>query len=137
MTTNNPRYVFDTNAIVSAVLIKESVARLAFDKAIGQGSLLQSLATIDELNNVLRRKKFDHYITQDERLLFLARLLGNSILVEVTVTLNVCRDPKDDKFLELALSGDASHLITGDRDLLSLLPFCEIQIISPSTFLNT
>ncbi|MCA6518021.1 MAG: putative toxin-antitoxin system toxin component, PIN family [Pseudanabaena sp. M110S1SP2A07QC] len=46
------------------------------------------------------------------------------------------RYPKDDKFLELAVNGKADYLITGDKDLLVLHPFRDIEIINPSDFLN-
>jgi predicted nucleic acid-binding protein len=47
-----------------------------------------------------------------------------------------CRDPKDDKFLELALSAQASCLVTGDQDLLVLHPFRGIPILTPAAFLE-
>ena len=47
-----------------------------------------------------------------------------------------CRDPKDDKFLELAVYGSASCLITGDEDLLVLHPFRGIPILSAAQFLE-
>ena len=53
-----PRFVLDTNVIVSALLLKQSIARQTFDKAIRQGVLLISQATIQELNDVLRRTGF-------------------------------------------------------------------------------
>ncbi len=56
------RFVFDTSAIVSAVLLKQSVVRQAFDKAVEQGKLLVSQATVEEVNEVLRRKGFDKYV---------------------------------------------------------------------------
>ncbi|WP_459868116.1 putative toxin-antitoxin system toxin component, PIN family [Endothiovibrio diazotrophicus] len=46
-----------------------------------------------------------------------------------------CRDPKDNKFLELAVAGGASALITGDQDLLALHPFRGIPILAPADFL--
>ena len=42
-----------------------------------------------------------------------------------------CRDPKDDKFLELALNGKATHIVSGDEDLLVLHPFRGIPILTP------
>ena len=128
------RFVFDTNAIVSAVLLKQSVARQAFDKALAKGRLLISLATVDELNEVLRRDKFNKYIREEERLEFLAALIREAILIEITVTITDCRDPKDNKFLELAVSGDAECIISGDNHLLSLQPFRGITILSPGDF---
>jgi len=54
----------------------------------------------------------------------------------VTEVLLECRDPKDNKFLELAVSGGATHLISGDNDLLVLHPFRGIQIMTPQMFLS-
>jgi putative PIN family toxin of toxin-antitoxin system len=44
-------------------------------------------------------------------------------LITINETIDICRDPKDNKFLELAISGKATHIITGDKDLLELHPF--------------
>jgi len=52
------------------------------------------------------------------------------------VEIRACRDPKDDKFLELAVSGQATHIVTGDADLLVLHPFPGIQIISPTQLIE-
>ena len=57
-------------------------------------------------------------------------------MVVVTAVVSVCRDPKDDKFLELAVSGAATHIISGDDDLLSLHPFRGVAIISPQDFVS-
>ncbi len=129
------RFVFDTNAVVSALLLKHSVSRQAFDQAIASGDLLLSLAVITELNDVLKRDKFDKYITEEERMQFLAVLIKEATLVEVTETITACRDPKDDKFLELAISGQATCIVSGDKDLLVLTPFREIPILTPAEFL--
>lgn len=54
----------------------------------------------------------------------------------MNVQIKACRDPKDDKFLEAAVSGQATHLITGDADLLVLDPFQGIRILPPQEFLD-
>ncbi len=130
--TTNLRFVFDTNVIVSATLLKKSVARQAFDAARAQGCLLISQETLNELNDVLRRPKFNQYISEHERLQMLAALAREAVLVEVTAVITQCRDPKDNKFLELALSGEADYIVSGDKDLLTLHPFENIAIIRPS-----
>jgi uncharacterized protein len=56
--------------------------------------------------------------------------------VEVTEAIAVCRDPKDDKFLELAVSGQATCILSSDKDLLVLHPFQEIEIVTPADFLS-
>lgn len=131
-----PRFVFDTSAIISAALLKRSVSRKAFDKALDEGELLVSAETIDELNQVLGRVDFRKYVTEDERLEFLAVLLREATFVEVTVHVGECRDPRDNKFLELAVSGEAVCIVSGDQDLLVLHPFRGIPIVTPRGFLD-
>jgi putative PIN family toxin of toxin-antitoxin system len=130
------RFVFDTNVIVSALLLKHSVSRQAFDAALASGELLLSLAVISELNDVLKRKQFDKYILEEERMQFLAALVREATLIEITEIVAECRDPRDDKFLELAISGKAACIVSGDKDLLVLHPFRGIPIVTPAGFLN-
>jgi len=130
------RFVFDTSVILSAVLVKQSVARQAFDKAVQQGKLLVSQATAEEVNEVLQRKGFDKYVLEEERIEFVTALVRTAILVEITEKVNECRDPKDNKFLELAVSGKAACIVSSDDDLLSLHPFRGIPIVTPRQFLD-
>ena len=130
------RTVFDTNILISAVLLPRSVPRQAFDLARQQGRLLVSEATIAELDRVLRRPKFNRYLLEEERLEFLVALVREAELVEVTKTVIACRDPKDNLVLELALSGDANYIVTGDADLLVLHPFRDIPIVTAQDFLT-
>src|ERR1044071_919249 len=103
--TSNVRVVMDTNTVVSATLLPRSVPRQAFDWALEHGTVLLSSATVAELSDVLRRPCFDKYVHEDERLEFLATLVRDAELVMATDIVTDCRDPKDNKFLELALSG--------------------------------
>jgi putative PIN family toxin of toxin-antitoxin system len=130
------RFVFDTNVIVSALLIKRSVARRAFDKAREAGDFLLSFEVIEELYDVLGRPAFDRYIDEEDRLQFLTILVKESMLVEIEERISECRDPNDDKFLALAVSGKADFIISGDEDLQVLNPFRKIAIVSPRKFLE-
>ncbi|WP_055076853.1 putative toxin-antitoxin system toxin component, PIN family [Pseudanabaena sp. 'Roaring Creek'] len=56
--------------------------------------------------------------------------------VQIVPKIAACRDRKDDKFLELAVNGNANYIITGDQDLLVLNPFQDISIISVSDYLS-
>lgn len=132
---NNWRTVLDTGVVASAVLLPRSVPRRAFDLAVSRGALLVSEQTLVELNEVLRRPKFDKYVSELQRLEFLAALLREAKVIEVRDIVTECRDPKDNKFLELALSGNGSHIVTGDSDLLALDPFRGIAIVNPQSFL--
>lgn len=78
---NKNRFVFDANVLVSALLFKASKPRRAFDKAIEQGNIVISIPVLLELNKVLSYNKLNKYLIEDE--------------------LNVCRDPDDNKYLEL------------------------------------
>jgi putative PIN family toxin of toxin-antitoxin system len=127
--------VFDTNVIVSALLFPDSEPARAFLEARSRGDLLYSTDTIEEIAGVLRRSKFDRYITQDEREHFLATLIREAKLVALRERIRECRDPKDDRWLELAVAGDVQQIVSGDDDLLCLQQFRDILIVTPAQFL--
>jgi uncharacterized protein len=133
--TSDWRVVIDTSVAVSAALLPRSVPRQAFDAAMIHCRMLISASTVFEVEEVLRRPKFNRYVTESARLEFLAALVRDAEIVEVRDVVNECRDPKDNKFLELAVSGNASHIVSGDADLLCLHPFRGIAILSPQAFL--
>lgn len=133
---NKPRFVLDTNLIISAALSARSTSRLAFEKALTKGIILISDETQDELTEVLMRPKFDRFISEERRLRFLANFLSLATSLKITEQIDACRDPKDNKFLELAVSGKAICIVTGDKDLLILHPFRDIAVLSPAGFLE-
>ena len=135
--THEVRAVFDSTVAVSAALLPRSVPRQSIDSAAARGRLLVSEATIAELDEVLRRPKFNKYVPEETRLAFLAALLREAELVNVVHVVSECRDPNDNKFLELAVSGNASHIVSGDSDLLILNPFRGIAIVTPQEFLTS
>lgn len=131
------RCVFDTSAAVSALLFEQSVPAQAFYAVPDRGQVLLSQATFTEPAEVLGRKKFDRYVSAEDRERFLARLLREARLVEITEEVRACRDPKDDKFLGLAVCGGASCVVAGDQDLLVLHPFRGVPILRPARFLES
>jgi len=133
---NNFRIVIDTNVVISAFIFGSSSSMKAFTLAKLRGTILISNDVLSELINVLSRSKFDRYITSEIREDFLASLMLEAEIVPITEKITACRDPKDNKFLELAVSGHADYLLTGDQDLLVLHPFRNLQIITVSNFLN-
>jgi uncharacterized protein len=131
-----PRLVFDTNTLISRLLIPSSVPAQAVTKGLHTGRLIVSDETLSELAEVLSRPKFDRYISVKDRQAFF-RVFGRVVeKVPIIRTVRACRDPRDDKFLELAVNGRASHIITGDQDLLVLHPFQSIQITTPGDYLE-
>ena len=109
---------------------------MAVDRAQRQGTILISYAILSELSEVLHRRQFRRYIEEEDIRRFLAALTQEAEWIDVNIEIVACRDPKDDKFLSLAVSGRATHIVTGDADLLVLHPYQGIQIISPSIFVD-
>jgi putative PIN family toxin of toxin-antitoxin system len=119
------------------LLFEGSNPDLAIRDALQNGKILFSLELIEEIDEVLSRAKFRKYITDQEREEFLDSFIDRGILIEVVDVVNECRDAKDDKILELSLSGKADLIISGDKDLLVLNPFRSIQIQSVDQFLKS
>lgn len=109
--------------MLSRLTHEHSVAGQAFEKAREEAALLASEATLSELRRVLSRPKFDRYVSKAGRAVFVAFFEEIVKPIAIRHVVRECRDPKDDMFLELALSGDADLLLTGDLDLRTLHPW--------------
>jgi putative PIN family toxin of toxin-antitoxin system len=131
-----PFFVIDTNCFVSANLLKNSVSAQAFDKVILNGKIALSNEVLNEYAEVIYRKKLDRYLNEDKRPSALKQIQKNAILFSPVEIVTDCRDPKDNKFLELALTCQALCIISGDPDLLILHPFRDIPVIDPAGFLQ-
>jgi putative PIN family toxin of toxin-antitoxin system len=95
--------------------------------------LLKSVVTEAQFLEVIARPYLAPLITQDAGD-WLTQLMRSAELVSITERIAVCRDPTDDKFLELAVNGRADFILTGENDLLALNPFRGIPIVAPGTF---
>ena len=130
------QYVVDTNVLVSALLFADSKpARVVFH-LLETDTILTSLPALQELEAVLHRKKFDRYLTLEEREAFITKFALTAVVVDIAETVQACRDPKDDKFLEIAVNSRADVIVTGDPDLLTLHPFRGIAILTPDAILG-
>jgi uncharacterized protein len=129
------RIVVDTNVLISRLLASDSVPGQAVRTARREGRLLVSEATMNELAGVLSRAKLDRYISLEDRKQFLRQLARIAEFVPVIQVVRECRDPGDDKFLEVALNGKADLILTGDGDLLAMHPWRGIAILSPRDYL--
>jgi putative PIN family toxin of toxin-antitoxin system len=127
------RIVVDTNVFVSAALKESSWPATVIRWIDLYGGLLKSAATETQVIEVLQRP----YIAARMRHLFpdnIRRILGAAEWVTITESIVACRDPTDDKFLELAVNGRADVIVSGDLDLLVLDTFRGIPIITPAAF---
>lgn len=133
---NMNRFVLDTNVVVSALLLPNSKPASAFDTAFRRGVVLASIPILEEISEVLSRSRFDPYILREERERFLMAFIREAELVDIIQKIQICRDPMDDKFLELAVNGKATCIISGDKDLLSIKKFGGTYILTPDEFLK-
>ncbi len=132
------RVVVDTGVFVSAFIRRQgTVGAVLQHLRDGRFTLIYTEPLLIELVNVLGRPKIrqKYRVTGADvaALLNLIRLRGTPIVPTRKIT--ACRDPKDDKFLEAALAGNADCIVTGDRDLLVLHPFESLPILTPADFL--
>ena len=129
------RVVIDTGVFISAAIKAQTVPNIAVYRAAQRGVLLKSSSTEAELMEVIDRPYLARLIAPAARRR-LAELMAGAELVPIAERILVCRDPKDDKFLELALNGKADVIVSGDADLLVLNPFRGIPIVAPAVFVQ-
>jgi putative PIN family toxin of toxin-antitoxin system len=132
------RAVIDTNVLVRALIKPNGTVGPVLQRLrAGVYTLLYSETTIQELVDVLNRPHIRRkYSIQEEDIqTLLALLLLRGEAVTPTQTLQRHRDPKDDKFLDVAVAGAADMIVSGDEDLLVLGAVEGIPIVTPSTFL--
>ena len=134
--TLRKNFVFDTNALISAFLVKKSLSDLAFRKATLDGMLAFSDPLMGEFLDVLWRKKLDRYFTlPNEREEIITEVEKYAVPFIITEKITDSSDPDDNMILELSVASKASCIVTGDKKhLLSLHPFRGIPILSPADF---
>lgn len=126
--------VFDASTIVSAVLKADSVPERALLRAEETDVLALSAAVDAEISEVLSRPKFARAVSPARRQHFLDVLRESSLWFEPTVRVTDCRDPKDDKYLELALASGAETIVSSDSDLLALHLWRGVRILGPADY---
>jgi len=129
------RVVFDTNVLISAYLWP-GIPRTALDMArSGRIILVSAQPAIEEFVRVLGYRKFG--FSPEEIAPLVDDLMSLSTIVRPRHTVNVVtRDPTDNLFLEIALQGKCSVLVSGDRHLLDLRQYRRTRIMTPTTFLR-
>ena len=130
--------IFDTNILVSAALLSGSRADACVRNVLSrQLPLVFSTATYEELADVLMRAKLDRYVSRRTREALLRTWRKAAVMFPeagLREQVRDCRDPDDDKFLELALAIGARAIVTGDADLLVLDPWRGVRIVKLTDF---
>lgn len=127
--------VFDTSTLIGCCITPHGPPAQALAQALRSHVLVMSDETLDELSEVIRRDKLEAWRPLAHRLVFLNGLVASVRMVPVSIRVSDCRDAKDNKFLELALTAKAGTMVSSDSDLLVLNPYRGINISTPAEFL--
>lgn len=133
------RAVLDTNVVVSATLIRAgNEDRILRAWQRGVFGLVLSPEILEEIGRVLSYRKLQKYrwMTEIEISALLEILAQESVLVPGATIVQASRDSEDNKFLAAALEGQASYVVTGDKDLLDLGTYEGVRLIRPAHFLG-
>jgi len=131
-------FVFDTNVFVSAFLKPLNLPATALNHAQKIGKIVFTNGTLSELKEVLNRPFVRKFLTTDQCKYRLQQIVDKTVMVDYFPSLSVdCRDEKDIKFLEVAISSKVECIVSGDRDLLILHPYPGIPILTVADFLNS
>ena len=133
------RAVVDTNILVRAVIKPTgTVGPVLLRLRHGDYTLLYAQSLLEELVDVLNRPRIrEKYRLTDQDIQTVVSLIllrGEAVTPQERIT--ACRDPRDDKFVEVAVAGEADVIVSGDQDLLVLHPFAGIPILPAVTFLQ-
>jgi putative PIN family toxin of toxin-antitoxin system len=130
------KVVLDTNVLISALFFGGKPRKLLEFWSNGKIQIVYSQEILDEYLAVLEEFRPwppDSGVQQFLALLSLSGIPVNAVSIEE----NICRDSKDQMFLEAARSGKASHIVSGDKDLLVLKEYCNIKIATVRELLNS
>ncbi len=128
--------VIDTNVFVSGLIGSGSSSDIIDSLANDEFKLVISYSLLGELLFVLNRPKFRKYFDYRDVKELASLIHAKTKLISPSVTIQVCRDPKDNFVIECAVTGKADFIVTGDNDLLCLIAYREIPIVSPNHFLK-
>ncbi|MDK9719648.1 MAG: putative toxin-antitoxin system toxin component, PIN family [Rhodospirillales bacterium] len=131
-----PSIVIDTNVWISSFLWSSKTLDAVLTIAKTKFQIIGSHETLAEIAATFSKPKFTSKMSFKERQLLFDIVVRNTLIVEICETVSDCRDPRDNKFLELAVSGGANQIITGDGDLLALHPWRGVSILTPRQFVE-
>jgi len=129
--------VLDTSFIIASIISNKDSQILKMAKS-GKINLCYSDETFQELEDALKKKNNKKQISNNGKVArFVADYKYNAKRVSTTKEVKICRDPKDDKFIDLALCANADFIISNDKDLLVLESFNHVKILDPEDFFRT
>ena len=133
------KLVLDANTIVSAFFWEGNEAELFRKIEQGKAKLYITIEILKEIEDVIKRPKFNEIIknanlTPDQIMQKIASL--SHLVIAPNISIKICRDEKDNKFLECTEGAKADYIISGDEDLISLKEYKEIPIVRTGMILQ-
>ena len=126
--------VVDSNVWVSA-LVFGGAPRQVFETIVRDGlRLVVSAEILTEVRRVVAAK-FPDFADDVEALLGVLRDLMDSVPLG-SITVEVSRDPDDNRVLETAILGGATAIVTGDEDLLDLGSHEGVALVRPAEWIG-
>ncbi|MDP1841895.1 MAG: putative toxin-antitoxin system toxin component, PIN family [Sediminibacterium sp.] len=129
------RIIIDTNLWISYLLTRD-LSKIDELLKSNHATILFSQELLEEFLEVANRPKFKKYFSESDIKNLLANINDKAEFIKIKSIINVCRDPKDNFLLSIAKDGKATHLITGDRDLLVLKKIGKTEIITIAEYLS-
>jgi putative PIN family toxin of toxin-antitoxin system len=129
------KVIIDTNLWINFLLTKD-LSRFDRIIAVNKLTLIFSQELVDEFVEVTQRDRFRKYFALEDVENLLIKIRHRATFVTVTSEVTACRDVKDNFLLALAIDSKATHLITGDKDLLVLQKYGNTKILTINEYLT-
>lgn len=129
------RVIIDTNLWISFLLTND-FSKIDQLMRTHKLTLLFSQELLDEFVEVAERPKFIKYFSSKDLQDLLSKIRIKAEFIVVTSSVKTCRDEKDNFLLSLAIDGRATHLISGDKDLLDMRKSGKTKILTMTNYLS-
>jgi putative PIN family toxin of toxin-antitoxin system len=126
------RVIIDTNVILSAIFFGGIPGRILEAYRDGKLTLVLSPEILEEYRATAARlaEKFDvEYVALLDWI-----AIHSELEQSLPLSVPVCADPDDDKFIACALASNAKIICSGDRHLLDVNGYQEIEVLRPRAF---
>ena len=126
------KIVIDTNVVASAVFFGGRPRELLEKLLLGELTAFVSPEIVEEYHATLRRLQEKY--PQKTVNVPLTQIVTACRLIEPKTAVHVCRDPDDDKFIACAIDSKSLYIVSGDRDLLTVGKYQDVEIVTVADF---
>lgn len=126
------KIVVDTNVVISGIFFGGNPRKIVESVVDGKIEAIATKEIIEEYMEIVdymvekKQGKLDHSM--------LSPLYSSMRLIEAETSVDVCRDPDDNKFIECAVDAKALYIVSGDKDLLDVGKYGDVKIVTAKEF---